>query len=313
MADRNKRTTKKDVYSIQNRNSEFTYCRGGVKTCGLLVSDTDQSMLCDICLTWYHRDCQGLTQAQYNHIKAIIDDISWACMGCKRSSKRQNDKINAVNTKVDKLTDDVNDMKQELKKLDKKATQSDSTFKTMDQKLRKLEEEVTDLRQGSHEEVVKQFKETTKKLEEKSKKKHLEFTNSLYETKNLEFKNKNLIVANMPEVEEASPKKVAKAEFKQMKDALGDKVDDLIPEDIMYIKRLSERSDEPRKMLIRFKNLEMRKKLLGNSKNLKIKKGDLEYNIYITLDRTKAQNKKLFDLRREKKRRADQGETDLVI
>ena len=41
--------------------------------------------------------------------------------------------------------------------------------------------------------------------------------------------------------------------------------------------------------------------------------GDEEHQIFVSLDRTKAQNKKLYDLRAEKKRQAERGETDWVI
>ena len=295
--------------------------------CGKLVQEEDHAIICTFCNTWYHQNCQDITDQEYAALEVVIDKISWYCITCRRDFVQLDEKIKAVGLSVEKLAKEIDNVKEtskiHSKKVEKTLNEHTSKFQTVDERLRSLEESVTVLKQGSQEEVLKKVQETTKKYEENTKKKHLEYTNSLYEKKNLEYKSSNIIISMMPEVNENNTKKRAKAEFKQLRDIYQGKVDDLIPEDIIYMKRLGERKDtprlggkkNPRLLLVRFKNLEMRKKLLKNNRDLKTasENEEQEQNVYVTLDRTNEQNKKLFDLRTEKKRRIEQGEEDLII
>ena len=61
-------------------------CRGGpgVSQCGLEVTDNQQGVQCDLCLNWYHTQCQDLTKAAYNALKRY-SLISFICSSCKKS------------------------------------------------------------------------------------------------------------------------------------------------------------------------------------------------------------------------------------
>ena len=69
--------------------------------------------------------------------------------------------------------------------------------------------------------------------------------------------------------------------------------------------------DSPRKLLVKLTNPKMQKKVLEKAKNMKKIAG---WNTtYISPDLTKAQREKAYQLRVEKRRRTQAGETNLVI
>ena len=51
-------------------------CRGGPghPTCGLEVKDHQQGVQCDLCLLWYHAQCQDISKAAYNALKRHKSD-----------------------------------------------------------------------------------------------------------------------------------------------------------------------------------------------------------------------------------------------
>ena len=70
--------------------------------------------------------------------------------------------------------------------------------------------------------------------------------------------------------------------------------------------------DKPRKVLVKFANPKMQRTVLENSKKIR-NIGNGWENTYISPDLTKSQREKAYQLRLEKRRRTDNGETNLVI
>ena len=316
MASKNTKTT--DVYTKKNRRGEFTHCRGATKPCGLLVDSDHAALLCEICNTWYHADCMGYSQELYDNISAAIDDVSWYCFNCKRSLKTLDTKIKAVNLRCDELATDVKELKENMKanvkKINTNKSSSDNRFASVEERLRKLEKNVTEIRSTADPEVVvKKIEESTKKLEEESKKRHIEYSNTMYEQRNIQYKSKNLIISGLPESQNSNAKKNMKEDFRKIMEVYRGKVDDLTPDDVAFAKRLGTRKENPTSILVRFNNVGMRTKLLINNRGLKFTDGVQEHTVYVSIDRTRTQNKKLYDLRKEKKRRMDKGENDWVI
>lgn len=61
-------------------NSEVNYC----KVCEKTVSDSDKAVMCDLCDTWRHIECEKITNKQYNKISGYDSNIvSWFCGKCK--------------------------------------------------------------------------------------------------------------------------------------------------------------------------------------------------------------------------------------
>ena len=120
-------------------------------------------------------------------------------------------------------------------------------------------------------------------------------------------------MTGIPEYTGSSVRNGEKADFRKIKEIYESVVNDLKPEDVTQVKRLGQKGDKPRPILLRFGNLDMRKKLLTNNKNLKFDNNGEEIQVFVNIDRTREQNKKLYQLRQEKKRREASGETNLII
>ena len=77
-------------------------------------------------------------------------------------------------------------------------------------------------------------------------------------------------------------------------------------------RREGQEGDQPRKLLVKLANAKMKRDVLEQAKNMH-KVGDVWKTTYISPDLTKKQRDKAYQLRVEKRRRTEAGETNLVI
>ena len=56
--------------------------------CSIKVKENDLAALCDACRTWFHKDCQEISDVLYSVMNSSeVDNISWYCSHCKRGVK----------------------------------------------------------------------------------------------------------------------------------------------------------------------------------------------------------------------------------
>lgn len=84
--------------------------------CALNVSNNHDSIMCDVCSSWIHADCAGLSKEDVNKLDEL-ECTSFICSPCKKriSSNNKNningslkDEITNLNSKVDAKFDDLN-------------------------------------------------------------------------------------------------------------------------------------------------------------------------------------------------------------
>ena len=88
------------------------------------------------------------------------------------------------------------------------------------------------------------------------------------------------------------------------------------PRDFISIKRLGKKPKDKTKsrpLQLRFKNRDTRTKILKDYRNLEIKIEEQNFPAFFSMDRNKLQEKKLFNLREQKREKADKGETDWTV
>ena len=62
-------------------------CRGGPGNakCGLVVKDEQNGIQCDLCMAWFHAQCQGMSKSAYNALNRHTTTFSFVYDGCKCS------------------------------------------------------------------------------------------------------------------------------------------------------------------------------------------------------------------------------------
>ena len=80
-------------------------CKGGKKTCGLVLSDGDDSVRCDWCEDWYHPKCQGLTVDAFRALSKY--DFVWVCLGCRPNLMSMQKQGKQLENKLDEVEDKI--------------------------------------------------------------------------------------------------------------------------------------------------------------------------------------------------------------
>lgn len=112
--------------------------------CKKVFTDDEQAVGCDgKCQKWFHKECSGITQGEFNILKSRNCSLMWFCLSCnpKMMSKDNSEiydemkgEIKAVNGKFDKLSEML------LEKIDSLVAWQQSVQKSVEQN--KVEEPV---------------------------------------------------------------------------------------------------------------------------------------------------------------------------
>ena len=83
--------------------------------CKLVVLETDQALNCEICNQWFHSTCQtNMTKTKYEFLTKQSTNIHWYCDTCDITASSLLMTITHLKVNQDKLTLDVNEMKEQL-------------------------------------------------------------------------------------------------------------------------------------------------------------------------------------------------------
>ena len=79
-------------------------------TCKTVPTNKKGGIRCNVCKYWFHPECAGLTQEEYQQAlkwkeKREVD--IWACASCESSNEAIDNKIKEINAKVDEVKKDV--------------------------------------------------------------------------------------------------------------------------------------------------------------------------------------------------------------
>jgi len=90
----------------------------GNENCGhclKLFSEVDNAVTCDICDTWFHSRCQGVTEIIFKALTQHSKELFWFCANCHQGAEKLFPTLSKVQSKVNKLEDEIARLNTELK------------------------------------------------------------------------------------------------------------------------------------------------------------------------------------------------------
>lgn len=241
------------------------------------VKEGDLALGCDLCLKWYHINCQSIGKTVYNFLMKKNNQIHWFCKQCDghaiTSMKLIQDvqtEMKSIKLEVEQLRSSNVDIMSRLEKIESKAGQNMDTPGA---------EKVTDIQ---------------KKLEALEKNQ----------------RTLNLVFTRLPEVEVGEETELA-AEEKKLVDDVLNKLQ-LTKVEVDVLGRIGPKKDD-RKRPLKVKVTKMTEKLEILRKASTLRQMDKYRDIYITPDLTREQQLTGKKLRDELKNRTSNGEANLWI
>ena len=277
-------------------------------------------IICDICEKWFCKTCAVIDEKLYDFV--IQQDLAYdhICNSCKGQIPKIKDLINIsekqtqMQLEIDQMKAEINSNKKSIEKYESfESRLSDVEKVIVANKLNDVEYPpllaINDAQTKIQRDLSSQAETTTK------------LNIDLEEKKRREAISQNLIVYGLPEKQTNLVKEQMKADFEMIKDLLTDRVD-LHETDISHISRLgAKKQDKERPIRITFVDLQKRREVLVNNKNITIEDQLNECNcknpgkhihINITTDKTKQEREQESKLREQLQNRRKNGE-DVVI
>ena len=277
-----RRCTTEQTQNRKNRKNDRDVC----PQCSEKVNDEECGMECDDCKFWYHLKCSKISKATYELLNKN-DDLQWRCIKCKKEFEMMKSRM------------------EELKEENK----------ILQEKLSVLEDKFDSLKEEIKNEIVI---EIGNKIVDEVKKTVSESLRVVKDTEDKKNRESNIIMYNVKE----STKPNGKDREKDDQDIYtkvyehcvkGEKKADI--EKIVRLGKVVRSSDEEtrtRPLLIKFKNVSDKWKLLKNARNMK-NAPEVCKKVIIAPDLTKEERERDRNLRAELKRRKENGEVNLVI
>jgi len=249
--------------------------------CSKKFSKSEKSLQCVICGLWIHQVCSGVTDELFDLIEKqlkITGTTYWACRPCTVYSQGMTHRMKEIEEKVGRVEKSVDETKEKVKNLDKKVDGLTEEVKKKDDK------------------VAKAVKEMENKLCE--------------EWREREAKRMNVILHNVGEAEDerATGKERQEWDIKScynICNALKIKMGD---EAIRFARRVGEKKEGPRPMVVGFWAETDRTLLLRNAKYLD--KHPVFKNVTIGPDLTRKQRAEEEDMKKEADRRNERELTE---
>ena len=304
-----------------------------------------QQIQCSICNIWWHVSCAGLTGLTNN---AISKMNQWMCHTCFKLPEKLKEK-----TATTPLDGNIQEIQQQMEislkrfisqtiaeELEKRLTEAiDITVKKALEKLMSteaMEKQISEKVKKSQlanvtaeieEKVNRRIQElppstvenedTRKKVEKviADQKKEKDRQDKLAEERLRAKKENNLMFFNLPEGDFEDTMDRMINDFQNIQKVYEGKQITMREQDLLQINRVGEKkANHVRPVVVTFASQEKRMQILTNNKDLKLVTEDNEIiTIYVNTDKTPKQRTAEKELRKEKKRREDAGEENLVI
>ena len=194
------------VWEVQGGKSKKVrqkyVCGGGKKACGIMISDGEDSVRCDLCEEWFHPKCQGLTIEAFRALTKY--DFIWMCMGCKPNFMNVLKLEKKMESKLDTVQKSIMDA---LEMSHKKPEES----KNLEDKLKEMEKAVMNRMNEQKVEVEKSLNAQKEvvlampKLQSELEKSAQELKKIVEKNDDKEMRQMNIIVHNIPESKSGDP------------------------------------------------------------------------------------------------------------
>ena len=287
--------------------------------CNKTCEAGSESLGCDLCSKWFHRECLAYNKSTY---KAIIqlDEVKWFCKSCNEKANDTFSMIKMVMMRMDVL--------------DARNTALEAKNAALEKRMLKIEKEREKEKEDNVPPSVGNSGNVVGTPVSAPANQQGEFnwseriSKELREIKEVEDRKTNFIITEIPELDSRKEDELAKLANLDLEQGDNEKqvVEKLLVKlevrnvEIKEICRIPARREgqrsgqeveKPRKLLVKLGTPKMQKAVLEKAKNLKNIEG--WSTSYISPDLTKQQRDKAYQLRVEKRRRTQAGETNLII
>lgn len=107
--------------------------------CVKLVKSDDLGMQCEICELWAHAKCENISETEYTFL-GKHKSLHWYCNECNKNVAKIVKVMSTVQAKVDKLDNDVTDIKKDVIRLDQVNVSISSELNIIKQELKDMKD-----------------------------------------------------------------------------------------------------------------------------------------------------------------------------
>jgi len=208
--------------------------------CKKKFTKSDYCVICGMCNYWYHKQCAGMSDEIYKCVEAYCKENShtfWNCMPCSTYAKG--------------ITARMREIEGRLEQVEKHQEEQDTEMKTVHKKM---------------DETNKEVKKLKKKLEEEQS-----GADVLQELRERKARRLNVVFYGVGEATGENPtvedrKSWDRLSCQNVFDALKMKIK---ASSLKFVRRVGEKGDRPRPLLVGMENMEDKEKLLSNAKYLR--------------------------------------------
>ena len=224
------------VHSQRTQKAKYPCLR-----CKKNVAKNSKSVRCGTCQFWVHVDCEGITNELYQvlaHPEKFGGNVTWTCDSCQASAAQIDQVVKAY---IERIKD-----------VEKRVSNTESGLKDLDRKVEKMDEKM----KGRDDKVEKRIQ----KGEE----------NVFEEMREREARRANVVMYKVKELEDEKAtgreridwdKKMCRKIFSAMELEMKE-------EDVKFCRRIGERGEEPRPLVVGFFSEIEKGRVLRRAKNL---------------------------------------------
>ena len=245
---------------VPSTAEEHTECQD----CKSLVLEHDETVECDLCQSWFHKQCHKVSDLMYSILSSEeTEHISWYCNYCMPGAKKIMTQLLVVTNKQTRT--------------DEKVSELDKRQKATEDKLKELENKIENLNCTDCHDQRKNNAEVV--------------TLSIQEMEMRKARENNLVLFNVPENNNASAADNRTTDITTIKTLCKDKlqIDNVEITDARRLGAKSENVDITRPLRISLADPKHKNTMLKNSKLLRQSTDDRTKIIYISPDLTSQQ------------------------
>ncbi len=222
---------------------------------------------CQVCEEYTHPECSNISK---DLLQYLIDEtkegnaISWTCAPCHKVGKVLLNKIKALNKDVETLKKDIKDLKSDKVKIE-------GDIVKVDVKCDKNSNDIAGMKESVKASIFSELREREEKMN-------------------------NVVIHGIPEIVEDIPGLEKKdRDMKKVIMVVNEIIEgEIEKKDIKFIKRLGEKNDDSRPILLGCKNVDLKCQILQNARMLK--DSELYSDVRVGPDLTAQQRKDEKDL-----------------
>jgi len=103
------------LFKTKSEDEESKHGNDKCGHCLKVVSDLSNGIICDICCSWFHSKCQGVSELMYKALNQFNQDLFWFCKDCRCGAGKLLPSLASVHAKINHLEDESSKINADLK------------------------------------------------------------------------------------------------------------------------------------------------------------------------------------------------------